>query len=93
MINSNSIRKITILGAIPFINKETKELTGELLPLNLIVGVEHTIYIEGNPKPLKRKICEITAIKDGFMVYLENGTESQLWKKIVGNKITEYKID
>ncbi len=93
MTNSNSVRKITILEVIPFKDEKTGALTGVLLPLNLIVGVDHTIYIEGEPRPLKRKICEILEIKDGFKVYLENGSESQLWKKIVGNKITEYVID
>ena len=95
MIKSNKIRKITVLDAIPFVDKETRELTGVLLPLNLIVGVDHTIYIENEPRPLKRRICEIEETQKGYNVYLENGTESQLWKKIPkSNKvIVEYVID
>ena len=95
MINSNSIRKISVLEAIPFVDKTSGELTGALLPLNLIVGVEHTIYIENEPRPLKRRICQIVEAKKGYNVYLENGTESQLWKNIPkSNKvIVEFVID
>jgi hypothetical protein len=95
MINSNKIRKITVLEVISFMNKETGELTGALLPLNLIVGVDHTIYIESEPRPLKRRICQIEETKKGYNVYLENGTESQLWKYIPkSNKvIIEFVID
>jgi len=95
MINSNQIRKITVLEVIPFVDKSTGELTGVLLPLNLIVGVDHTIYIESEPRPLKRRICQIEETQKGYNVYLENGTESQLWKSIPkSNKvIVEFVID
>lgn len=94
-MNSNSIRKLTLLEAIPYIDEATKKLTGVLLPLNLIVGVEHTIYLEGENKPLKRRICLIQETENGYNVYLESGTERQLWKKIPKNKnvIIEFAID
>ena len=93
-MNSNSIRKLTLLEAIPHKN-ERLEMTGALLPLNLVVGVDHTIYLEGENKPLKRKICLIQETENGYNIYLENGSERQLWKKMPKNKntIIEYSID
>lgn len=93
-MNSNSIRKLTLLEAIPHKN-EKLELTGVLLPLNLVVGVDHTIYLEGENKPLKRRICLIQETENNYNVYLESGTERQLWKKIPKNRnvIIEYAID
>ena len=95
MRNSNSIRKITLLEAIPFVEEETRKLTGVLLPLNLILGVEHTIYIEGEPRPLKRKICSIEEVEFAYNVYLEDKADSQLWKRIPKNNnvVVEYVID
>lgn len=93
-MNSNSIRKLTLLEAIPYKN-EKLEMTGVLLPLNLVVGVDHTIYLEGENKPLKRRICLIQETENNYNVYLESGTERQLWKKIPKNRnvIIEFAID
>lgn len=91
---SNKIRKLILLEAIPFKN-EQGQLTGALLPLSLIVGVEHSIIIDENTRPIKRKICEISETKKGYDVFLENDQESQLWKKIPKNQnvIIEFSID
>lgn len=90
----NVIRKLTVNNSIPFINEEGQH-TGILLPLILIVGVMHTIYLESENLRVKRRICEIVKTQDHFLIYLENESESQLWKKIPITKdcTEEFKID
>ena len=90
----NVIRKLTINNSIPFLTEEHRH-TGILMPTILIVGVEHTIYLEAEGIKEKRKICEIRKTEKHFLIYLENGAESQLWKKIpiTNDCVEEFKID
>jgi len=91
--NHNSIRKLVVPNAIPFKNEEGV-YTGQLLPLNLVVGAEHTILLRDEKSKVKREIFEIEEYQDFFLVYLENGSEKQLWKKVFRNGfILEYDID
>ena len=73
---SNKIRKIVISDCIPHTDDDRK-LTGILLPMNLVVGAEHTIIID--TEKVKRKITSINLIDNVFQVWLSNGTETQLW--------------
>ena len=86
----NVIRKISVARAIAM-----EQNDGSIIEksLNLIVGVEHTIYIDGGR--VKRKICSIEETKKHLFVYLENESESQLWQKLPKNDQTsiEYTID
>lgn len=86
----NVIRKISVARAIAM-----EQNDGSIIEksLNLIVGVEHNIYIDG--RRVKRKICSIEETKKHLFVYLENESESQLWQKLPKNDQTkiEYTID
>lgn len=89
----NSIRRLVVPNAIPFKN-EDEAYTGQLLPLNLTVGAEHTILLRNEKIKVKREICEIEDYQEYFLVYLESGAEKQLWKKVFTNGfILEFDID
>jgi len=89
----NSIRKLVVPNAIPFKN-EDGVYTGQLLPLNLVVGAEHTILLRDEKNKVRREICEIEDCQEYFLVYLENEAEKQLWKKVFRNGfILEFDID
>jgi hypothetical protein len=91
--NHNLIRRLVVPNAIPFKN-EDGVYTGQLLPLNLVVGAEHTILLRDEKNKVRREICEIEDCIEFFLIYLENGPERQLWKKIFRNGfILEYDID
>lgn len=88
----NKIRKIVISDCIPYTN-EDRQLTGILLPMNFIVGVEHTIIIDN--EKVRRKISSIVLSGNDFQVWLENGVETQLWiEQPKNDKVrVEYDID
>lgn len=91
---SDKIRKITVLDFVP--HRDEKGIpSGALLPLNLIVGVDHSLILEGETVREKRKIYSIEEAQDHFLVYIEYKTESQLWQKLPKNNKTyiEYTID
>lgn len=86
----NEIRKVSVARAIT-IEDENGNLVEK--SLNLIVGIEHTIYIDS--ERVKRRICNIEETEKHVLIYLEDGSASQLWKKLPKNDQTsiEYKID
>lgn len=90
MSSENEIRKVSVARAILI---ENEDGTTTEKSLNLIVGVEHTIYIDS--QKIKRRICNIEETKNHVLIYLEDGSASQLWKKLPKNDQTsiEYKID
>jgi len=79
----NEIRKVSVAKAILI---ENEDGTSVEKSLNLIVGVEHTIYIEG--KKIKRRICNIEETEKHLLIYLEDDSASQLWKKLPKNDQT-----
>lgn len=87
----NKIRKIVIADCIPHTNDGV--MTGNLLPMNLVVGTEHTIVIDS--EKVKRKITSIVLVKDVYQVWLANGSEVQLWiEQPKNDKVkVEYYID
>ena len=91
---SNTIRKITVLGYIPHRN-ENQTPSGALLPLNLIVGAEHTLIVDGEEAKQKIKIHSVEETEKYYLVNIQNGTESQLWQKLPKNDKTyvEYAIE
>jgi hypothetical protein len=91
---SEKIRKITVLEHIPHRN-ENQTPSGALLPLNLIVGAEHNLIVEGEDARQKIKIHSIEETENYYLVYIENGTDSQLWQKLPKNNKTyvEYAIE
>lgn len=88
----NKIRKIVIADCMPYTNEDGK-LTGVLLPMNLVVGAEHTIIID--TEKVKRKITSIELVENMFQVWLANGEEVQLWiEQPKNDKVKiEYYID
>jgi hypothetical protein len=88
----NTVRKVTVSRAVqvPDNNGGYTER-----PLNLIVGVEHTIWLDDIGTKVKRKISHIAETEKYLLVYLGDGSESQLWKKLPKNNdtIIEYTID
>lgn len=91
---SNTIRKITVLEYIPHRN-ENQTPSGALLPLNLIVGAEHTLMFDGEETKQKVKIHSIEETEKYYFVNIAIGTDSQLWQKLPKNDKTyiEYAIE
>lgn len=90
----NKIRKVTIINFVPH-RDEQGIATGILLPLNLIVGVEHSLMLDGDSIRQKRKIHSIEEAENYYLVYVQEETTSQLWQKLPKNNQTyiEYAID
>lgn len=91
---SDKIRKITIINFVPH-RDERGIATGILLPLNLIVGVEHSLPLDGDNIREKKKIHSIEEGESYYLVYVQEDTASQLWQKLPKNNQTyiEYAID
>jgi len=91
---SEKIRKITVLEYIPHRN-ENQTPSGALLPLNLIVGAEHTLIVDEEEAKQKVKIHRVEETQNHYLVYIEIGTDSQLWQKLPKNNKTyvEYAIE
>ena len=90
----NTIRKLTVNNFVPLVG-ENRKPTGQLMPLNLVVGVEHSIFLESENITVKRRICAIERTENAYLIYLEEGSERQLWKRIpkTNECVEEYKID
>lgn len=86
----NLIRKLTVIDGIEGVDKDGNPFKTSL---NLVVGVQHTIYIENQKE--RRPICEIEQTEDSYIIYVANGEIKSLWQEIPKSKKTliEYYVE